>query len=121
MAVKKSEKNKKGIKESSETNSKISQEEYEKKVLQLAEKGFTAEKIGEALRKENIHPKEYNRKISKILGEKYVNPDLRNTEKKLERIQKHYEKNSQDKRSMREKDRIFSRIRKIKRYLKISK
>lgn len=98
---------------------KLSQLEFEKKVLELAEKGLTSEKIGEQLRKQNIHPKEYNKKISKILGEKYINPDLKNIEAKLEKIKKHYEKNKQDKRAMREKDRIFSQVRKLKKYFGI--
>lgn len=112
MATRKITKNK-------EESKKISQEEYEKKILDLAEKGFTSEKIGETLRKQGVHPKEYDKKISKIIGSKYVNPDLRNTEQKLEKIKKHYEKNPQDKKAMREKDRVFSQIRKIKKYLKI--
>ena len=46
---------------------KLSQKDYEKKVLELAKKPLTSEKIGEELRKQGIHPKEYHRKISKIL------------------------------------------------------
>lgn len=98
---------------------RLSQKDYEKKVLELAKKGITSEKIGEELRKEGIHPKEYNKKISKILEEKYINPDLKNVEVKLERIKKHYEKNKQDKRAMREKDRVFAQLRKLKKYSKI--
>ena len=98
---------------------KLSQKDYEKKVLELAKKGLTSEKIGEELRRQNIHPKEHNKKISKILGEKYVNPDLKNVEVKLERVKKHYEKNKQDKRAMREKDRIFAQLRKLKKYFKV--
>ena len=45
---------------------KLSEKEYEKKVLELAEKGLTSEKIGETLRKENIHPKEYYSSINSI-------------------------------------------------------
>lgn len=97
---------------------KISQQEFEKKVLELAEKGLTSEKIGEILRKQNIHPKEYTKKISQILGNKYINPDLKNVKAKLERIKKHYEKNKQDKRAMREKDRVFAQVRKLKKYFK---
>jgi len=97
---------------------KLSQEEFEKKVLELAEKGLTSEKIGEELRRQNIHPKEYDKKISKILGDKYINPDLKNVEVKLERIKKHLPKNKQDKRAMREKDRIFAQLRKLKKYFK---
>ena len=97
---------------------KLSQKDYEKKVSELAKKGLTSEKIGEELRKQGIHPKEYNRKISKILKDKYINPDLKNVEVKLERIKKHYEKNKQDKRAMREKDRVFAQLRKLKKYFK---
>lgn len=104
-----------------EETKKISQTEYEKKVLELAEKGLTSEKIGEELRQQNIHPKGYSKKISKILKEKgkYINPDLKNVEEKLERVRTHYEKNRQDKRAMREKDRIFAQFRKLKKYFKI--
>lgn len=100
---------------------KIPQEEFEKKVVELAKNNLTAEKIGESLRKEGIHPKDYNKKISKILKENnlYVNPDLKNTEEKLEKIKKHLEKNKQDKRAIREKDRIFAARRKIRKYLNL--
>lgn len=100
---------------------KISQEEFEKKVLKFAEEGNTAEKIGEKLRRGGIHPKEYNKKIAEILKEKkvYVNPDLKNVEEKLERIKKHYEKHKQDKRAMRDKDKIFAKLRRVKKYFGI--
>ena len=98
---------------------KLSQPEFEKKVIALADKGLTSEKIGEALRKEDIHPKEYSKKISKILKEadKYVHADMKNIEEKLEKIKTHYESNKQDKRAMREKDRVFAQLRKTKKYL----
>jgi len=108
-------------KEIEKISKKISQSEFEKKVLELASKGLTSEKIGEELRQQNIHPKEYNKKISQILGDKYTNPDLKNVEKKLERIKKHYGENKQDKRAMREKDRIFAHLRKLKKYFKKDK
>ena len=97
---------------------KLSQSDFEKRVVALAEKGFTSEKIGETLRKEKIHPKDYEKKISKILQEKnmYVNPDLKNVETKLQKIGEHFEKNKQDKRALREKTRIFSQLRKLKKY-----
>ena len=111
----KEEKSKKVI----EKSKKISQIEFEKKVLELAEKGLTSEKIGEELKQQKIHSKEYDKKISQILGEKYINPDLKNVEEKLERIKKHKETNKQDKRAMREKDRIFAQLRKLKKYFKV--
>lgn len=106
------------VKETAEN--KLSLAEFEKKVLELAKEGLTAEKIGERLKLEKIHSKEYDKKISKILKEKnlYVSPDLKNVDEKLEKIKKHIEKNKQDKRAVREKDRIFSQIRGIKKYLK---
>jgi len=95
---------------------KISQKEYEQKVKDLAKKGLTSEKIGQKLKDEGIHPKDYSGKISKILGEDYQNPDLKNVESKLRKIETHLAKNKQDKRAKREKDRIFSQLRKLKKY-----
>lgn len=99
---------------------KISQSEFEEKVIELAKKGFTSEKIGEELRQQKIHPKEHDKKISKILAKEYINPDLKNVEEKLERVKKHYAKNKGDKKAMRDKDRIFAQLRKLKKYFKIS-
>ncbi len=101
---------------------KFSQPEFEKKVLELANKGLTSEKIGEALRQEGIHTKEHNKKISQILKEKgkYINPDIQNVEEKLERIKEHKGKNKQDKRAIREKDRVFAQLRKLKKYFKVA-
>ena len=96
---------------------KISQAEYEKKILALAAEGLTSEKIGQKLRDEGIHPMEFKGKVSKILGDAYINPDLKNVEEKLERVKTHYDGNHQDKRAKREKDRVFSQLRKVKKYL----
>ena len=59
-------------KTSKKETKKLTQTQYEKEVLKLAEEGLTTEKIGEALRQKDIHPKEYDKKISKILGDKYL-------------------------------------------------
>lgn len=109
---------KKTEKKTEEEHKKLTLDEYEKRVLELANKGLTAEKIGEELKKNRIHPGEYGKKISKILKEKYVNPDLKNIEGKLEKIEQHLKKNKQDKRAKRERSRVFSQVRKVKRYLK---
>ena len=58
---------------------KLTQKEFEEKVREFGKEGLTSEKIGQKLRDEGIHPKEYTGKISKILGELYKNPDLKNT------------------------------------------
>ena len=105
-----------------ETSSKrISESEYKEKVVNLAKGGLTSEKIGEALRKEGVHPQEFGKKISKILKDEnlYLNPDLKNIEKKLVKISTHYEKNKKDRRVMREMTRIAAKVRKTKQYLKI--
>ena len=101
---------------------KITQKEFEKMVLDLAKKGLTAEKIGEELKKQKIHSQEYGKKISNILKENnlYIIPDLKNVENKFIGIKNHLEKNKQDKRALNEKSRIFSQIRKIKKYNKIA-
>ena len=96
----------------------LSQAEFESKVIALADSGLTAEKIGETLRREGIHPQEHGKKISVILKEKglWVAPELKNMETKLAAVSGHYAKNKQDKRAMRERERIFSELRKIKKY-----
>jgi ribosomal protein S15P/S13E len=94
-------------------------ESLKKRALELAEQGLTAEKIGEKLRKEGYHTKEFNVKLSKILGNRYVNPDKKNLEEKLRKIEKHCEKNKGDKRAFRDKDRLIARLRKIKKSLKL--
>ena len=119
MPKKSSAKNKEKTKKE-KTIEKLSAEEFKKTVLNLADKELTAEKIGEELRRRGAHPKDYSEKISKILKEnkKYQIPDIVNVEKKLEKINRHSEKNKQDKRAMREKDRIFAKLRKLKEYHK---
>ena len=109
-------------KENSEKVNVISKPKLDNnEIVEMAKKGLTAEKIGEELRKKGIHTKEQGVKISKILKEKgiYVNPDIKNVEAKLEGILRHYEKNKQDKKSMREKDRVFSQLRKLKMHFKV--
>jgi ribosomal protein S15P/S13E len=107
--------------EKTKTAEKITLKEFEEKVIQLAEKGLTAEKIGESLRKQGIHSKEYG-KISRILKQKnlYIQPDIKNIQAKLDRVTQHKEKHAQDKRAMRERERIFSLLRKQKAYHKVA-
>jgi ribosomal protein S15P/S13E len=106
--------------EKSEKKQKLSEKDYEKKVLELEEQGLTSEKIGEALRKEKIHPKEHDKKISAILkaSDSYTNPDLKNISENLEKVKTHYEKNKQDKRAKREIVRLQSHLRNLKIYYK---
>ena len=100
---------------------KPSEADFVKKVVELGKQGLTSEKIGLKLKQEGIHVKDYGKKISKILQENsiYINTDIKNIETKLDKIVKHYGKNKQDKRAMRDKDRIFSQLRKLKKYFGI--
>jgi len=109
------------IKNETEEPKKITQKEFEKMVLDLAKKELTSEKIGEELRKQKIHSKEYSKKISKILKEEnlYILPDLKNMQEKFKRVEEHLKKNKQDKRALREKSRFLSDLGKIKKYHKI--
>lgn len=104
-----------------EKTEKISRKEFEARVIELAEKGMTSEKIGETLRKESIHPKEHG-KISRILKEKglYHPPEIKNVKEKLDRVAAHKEKHIQDKRAMREHGRIFSLLKRQKKYHNIT-
>ena len=121
MPKKFSEKTRKSAKKTVEKveKVKISAEEFEKKVKELSNQGLTSEKIGETLRRQGIHSKEFGKKISVLMGDKYSPPDVLNIQKNLDGILKHIEKNKQDKRAVREKDRVFSQLKKIKQYFKM--
>jgi len=97
------------------TQKKLTRVDIEKKIVALAEKGLTSEKIGLELKKLGIKPKDYPKRISQILKENnlYKNPDKINLEKKLKNLQNHVGKNKQDKRSIRESVRYQSKLRKI--------
>ena len=113
MPKKKTEKTEERI----QKNKRISQEEFEKRVIELGDKGLTAEKIGETLRKEGIHSTEFGKKISQILGGKYISPDEKNISQKLEKLEKHFAKNKKDKRAMRDKGRVAAKLRRLRKYL----
>lgn len=115
--AKKAETEKKEEAKPEKKSEKLSESEFEKKVIELSDKGLTAEKIGEQLKKQGIHSKDYSKKISQILGGKYRNPDMENISNKLTRIEKHVEKNHGDKRAIREKNRIFAQLKRLKDYL----
>jgi len=106
------------IEEKAKKSKKKSQEEFEKEVLGLAEKGLTSEKIGEALKKQGIHSKDYSKKIKEILGSRYVSPDEKNIQKKLAEVEKHLTKNKGDKRAKRDKERVAAKLRRLRKYLK---
>ena len=91
------------------------------RVIELAKKGLTSEKIGLELKKEGIFVKQLaGKRISKILREKRQeinDADLTNLERKVEKLRKHFEKHKHDftsKRKIVEKDASLRKQRKIK-------
>jgi len=103
--------------EASKKQKKKTFEEFQKRVIELADQGYTSEKIGEITRKEGMHSKEFGKKISKVLGIRYSNPDMKNIQQKVEKMEKHVSKNKGDKRAIREKERISAKLRRLKKYL----
>ena len=101
---------------------KYTQKEVEAIILKLADKGLTAEKIGLTLRDQYGIPKAklYNLKISKILKEKenFEEPTKLNLQKKLKKIEGHYKKNKQDKKTQRALTITKAKLKKINDYLK---
>ncbi|PIN89109.1 hypothetical protein COU60_04545 [Candidatus Pacearchaeota archaeon CG10_big_fil_rev_8_21_14_0_10_34_76] len=79
---------------------KMKPSDIEKKVIELAKQGISAEKIGLKLRDEHGIPKVklFNLKIKKILEKEnlWQNPETKNVEKKLERLKKHSVKHIHD-------------------------
>jgi len=95
--------------------------DVEEKVIELAKKGFTSEKIGLELKKQGVFVKQLvGKRISKILkekGQEMKEADLINLEKKVEKLKKHFEKHKHDfkaKRKIVEKDANLRKLRKKK-------
>ena len=103
---------------------KYTEDEVKEIILKLAEKSLTSEKIGLILRDQYGIPKTkiYNFKISEILKEKekFQEPTELNLQEKLTKIQEHYKKNKQDKKSERALIVAKSKLKKIKDHLKKS-
>ncbi|MGV8152399.1 MAG: 30S ribosomal protein S15 [Candidatus Nanoarchaeia archaeon] len=93
-------KTKKSIKIEKPVWLKYTEEEVKAIVLKLADKGFTAEKIGLALRDQYGIPKVkiYGLKIGRILKDenKFTEPGLVNLKNKMKNIETHDKKNRGD-------------------------
>lgn len=102
---------------------KYTETEVKEIILSLAKKDpeLTAEKIGLILRDSYGIPKTkiYNLKIGQVLREEgiYKNPDLKNLEKKKEKLQTHIQKNNQDKRTKRALSITIAKVKKNREYL----
>ncbi len=93
---------------------KISKEEFEKKVIELAKSGMTSEKIGLELKKEKINAKNYE-KISKVLKKNnlYISPDSENLKKTIAMLEKHSKIHAQDKTCKISLSRKSAKLRKL--------
>jgi|TARA_B100001971_G_C18247356_1_gene575331 small subunit ribosomal protein S15 len=82
---------------------KHTKEEVIDLILEIAKNQPSSEKIGLILRDQHGIPdvKIYNLKISKVLGNKFVEPTTKNLNTKLEKVISHYKKNKQDKKAER--------------------
>jgi len=97
-------------------------EDIEKKIIDLAKKGNDPAQIGLLLREKYglTKTKVLGKKISQILKEKNIehNDDLAIINKKIEKLEQHYNKNKQDKRAKRELVKFIGLRRKLQRYNK---
>jgi len=97
---------------------KKTNKEIEKKVVELAKKGLTAEKIGLELKKEEIYPKEQGLKINQILKDNnlWEDPDLKNISTKVENLKEHINQNSQDKTAKHKILKKAAKLSNLKKY-----
>jgi len=100
---------------------RIKAEEIEDTIVKLSQQGLSPAKIGLVLRDKHDIPKIklLGKKISKILKEKSLQAktDLQEMEKQIENLEKHFQKNKQDKRAKRDLITKVSRAKKLRSYL----
>ena len=95
-------------------------EDIEKVVVTLGKKGTSPAKIGLILKEKHNVPKikPLGKKIMQILKENKVEheTDLDFINKKINKIEEHYQKNKQDKRAKREIVRLIGARKKLEKY-----
>ena len=102
------------------TSERAKEENIEKIVVDLGNKGLTPAKIGQELKeKYGIQKiKLLGKKITKILEENNIiyEDDIKLVDKRIKKIEGHYNKNKQDKRAGRELVRFISLKKKLEKY-----
>ena len=98
-----------------------SKSDIEKEIIELAEKGLTAEKIGLILKqKNNIKnvKKETGKSIYMILKENnlYIDADTKNIKEKIEQLNKHLTKNKHDYTTRRILGIRIGKLNKLQKY-----
>ena len=98
---------------------KLTEEELVKLITELSEK-YQPSQVGLILRDQYGIPttKVYGKKLGTYLKEigKTVNADLKNVEKKVEKIQEHLKNNKQDKKSKHKLQKSQSRLLAMSKY-----
>jgi small subunit ribosomal protein S15 len=93
-------------------------EEIKKRIIELAEQGKTAEKIGLILRDQDGIPKVklLGIKIGMVLKENklWSDPETVNVEKRIENMTKHAQKHKHDYKTMRTLVKRTARLKKLK-------
>lgn len=94
---------------------KLSEKEIETKIIELGKTGKTSEKIGLELKKEEIKPSDYKKRISQILRENsmYKNPDQESLKLRIATLEKHASKHKQDRTFKRALSKAAAKLRKI--------
>ena len=102
---------------------KYTEEEVKAIIIKLANKGFTAEKIGLNLRDQYGIPKVklYNLKIKKVLNDKYKDPNILNLSKKVDNVESHFKKHNHDQSAKRSLTISKAKLKKRQEYLEKSK
>jgi ribosomal protein S15P/S13E len=95
---------------------KLTESEYEKKILELASKGMTSERIGLELKKEKVYSKDFKRRIGEVLQENNIRnePDLDHLKAAVQTLEKHAKVHKQDmtfKRSLSMKSAMLRKTR----------
>jgi len=100
---------------------KLNEEELKKIIVELSER-YDAPKIGLVLRDQYGIPttRVYGKKLSVYLSEinKNSRPELKNAEKKTEKLKKHLVKNVTDKKAKHKLQKAESRLNLVRKYFK---
>ncbi|MFW6283743.1 MAG: hypothetical protein ACOC1P_06895 [Minisyncoccales bacterium] len=99
----------------------LEKEDVRKIILDLAEEGKTSEKIGLILKeKYGVYAKNFDLKIGRVLREedKWVDPDIKNVKKKLERLEENLRESKHDYPAKQAMFQKGAKLRSLKKYRK---
>jgi ribosomal protein S15 len=116
---------KKAVKKTVKEPERKKAENIEELVIEIAKKEKSPAKIGQILKEKHniINTKALGKKISQILKENSIEyfDDLTIVNQKIKKLEEHFAKNKQDKRSKRELVKFIGLRRKLEKYNKKNK